>query len=190
MPHYPELTMYGLWTLWAVSWIVASGWTGATQKRPPVSGEILYRVLTFAGFGMVFMFQFFGGLDPLRLWRTPDAVGWGLAGLTVLSLALAWWARLHLGMLWSARVTRKEGHRVVDTGPYALVRHPIYTAILSGALWVALDKGTIWSLAGFVLLSIGYVLKARIEERFLRQELGEANYDAYAKRVPMIAPFV
>jgi protein-S-isoprenylcysteine O-methyltransferase Ste14 len=190
MPHYPELTMYGLWTLWAVSWIAASRWTGATQKRPPVSGEILYRVLTFIGFGMVFMFQFVQPLDPLRLWRTPDAIGWALAGFTGLSLSLAWWARLHLGKLWSARVTRKEGHRVVDTGPYALVRHPIYTAILSGALWVALDKGTVWSLTGFVLLSVGYVLKARIEERFLRQELGAADYDAYAARVPMLVPFV
>ena len=189
MPHYPELTMYGLWTLWAVSWIAASGWTAGTQKRPPVAGEILYRVLTFLGFGMLFMFQFLGPLDPLRLWRTPDAIGWALAGLTVLSLAFAWWARLHLGRLWSARVTRKEGHHVVDTGPYALVRHPIYTALLSGALWLGADKGTAWSLMGFVLLTVGYVMKARIEERFLRAELGTQAYDDYAARVPMLVPF-
>jgi protein-S-isoprenylcysteine O-methyltransferase Ste14 len=189
MPHYPELTMYGLWTLWAASWIAASGWTAGTQKRPPVAGEVLYRVLTFLGFGMLFMFQFLGPLVPLRLWRTPDAIGWGLAGLTVLSLMLAWWARLHLGRLWSARVTRKEGHRVVDTGPYALVRHPIYTALLSAALWLGVDKGTVWSLMGFVLLTVGYVMKARIEERFLRAELGVQAYDEYAGRVPMLVPF-
>ena len=69
------------------------------------------------------------------------------------------------------------------------MRHPIYTALLSGALWLGLYKGTLWSIGGFVLLVIGYVMKARIEERFLREELGAADYDNYARRTPMIVPF-
>jgi protein-S-isoprenylcysteine O-methyltransferase Ste14 len=185
----PESIMYGLWTLWAVSWVAASGWAAQTKGRPPVSGEIFYRTLTFLGFGMLFFFQFVRAAGPLRLWRTPVEIGWVCVGLTVLSLAFAWWARLHLGRLWSARVTRKEGHRIVDTGPYALVRHPIYTALLSAALWLGLYKGTVWSVGGFVLLAIGYTMKARIEERYLRSELGAAGYDAYASRTPMIVPF-
>ena len=187
--QWPETIMYGLWTLWAVSWIAASGWTARTRGRPPVRGEILYRVLTFLGFGMLFFFQFVRIDAPWRLWRTPQEIGWLCVGLTVVSLGFAWWARLHLGKLWSARVTRKEDHRIIDTGPYALVRHPIYTALLSGALWLGLYKGTLWSIGGFVLLTIGYVMKARIEERFLREELGAADYDNYARRTPMIVPF-
>jgi len=182
----PELTIYAVWTLWAASWLAAAGWTAGTEKRPPVAGEILYRVLTLAGFVLLFFFRFVrGGV----LWRTPQALGWAFAALTLLSLAFAWWARLHLGRLWSARVTRKEGHHIVDTGPYALVRHPIYTAILSGGLWLALMKGTVWAMAGFVLLTVGYVMKARIEERFLREQLGAEAYDEYSRRVPMLVPF-
>lgn len=187
--NYPALAMYGLWTLWAVSWVAASGWTAPTKRRPPVKGEILYRTLTFLGFGMLFFFQFVPMIGPGRLWRLPVEAGWVCVGLTALSFMLAWWARLHLGRLWSARVTRKEDHRIVDTGPYGLVRHPIYTALLSSALWLGVYKGTAWSMGGFVLLSIGYVMKARIEERFLREELGAANYDSYATRTPMIVPF-
>ncbi len=188
--YLPELAMYGLWMLWAASWAAAAGWTAGTQKRPPVSGEILYRVLTFAGFGVLFFSQLVPGVAHLRLWHMPAAFGWVCVALTVLSFAFAWWARLHLGRLWSARVTRKEDHRIVDSGPYRIVRHPIYTALLSAALWLALAKGTAWSLAGFALLAVGYVLKARIEERFLRQELGILTYDAYAHRVAMLVPYL
>jgi protein-S-isoprenylcysteine O-methyltransferase Ste14 len=60
---------------------------------------------------------------------------------------------------------------------------------LSAALWLGLYKGTVWSIAGFILLAIGYTMKARIEERYLRSELGAADYDAYASRTPMLVPF-
>jgi protein-S-isoprenylcysteine O-methyltransferase Ste14 len=102
---------------------------------------------------------------------------------------LCWWARLHLGKLWSSNVTRKEGHRVVDTGPYGLVRHPIYTGILT-ALWAtAAAKGTILGLVGAAVLTGGMWMKARLEESWLTKELGEEAYGAYRKRVPMLVPF-
>ncbi len=100
-----------------------------------------------------------------------------------------WWARIHLGALWSGRITRKEGHRVVDTGPYRLVRHPIYTGIDTAALALLVVKATPIALAGFVLIVWGYWIKARIEERFLREQLGAADYDAYRARTPMLVPF-
>ena len=68
--------------------------------------------------------------------------------LCVMGFGFAWWARLHLGQLWSAFVTRKAGHRIVDTGPYGIVRHPIYTGIIAAAIALALVKGTVIALAG------------------------------------------
>jgi protein-S-isoprenylcysteine O-methyltransferase Ste14 len=91
--------------------------------------------------------------------------------------------------LWSGGVTRREGHRVVDTGPYAIVRHPIYTGLMIAMLGTVLVRGTALSLAGFVVLTITYVIKARLEERFLRTELGAEVYDAYARWVPMLLPW-
>ena len=90
-------------------------------------------------------------------------------------------------MLWSGQVTKKADHRVVDTGPYAIVRHPIYTGILLAVYATAALKGTVLGLAGAAVITIGLWMKARLEEYFLREELG-TNYDAYRKRVPMLLP--
>nr|WP_280178209.1 MULTISPECIES: isoprenylcysteine carboxylmethyltransferase family protein [Mesorhizobium] len=105
-----------------------------------------------------------------------------------MGLIFSWWARIHLGRLWSASVTAKADHRIVDTGPYGLVRHPIYTGLLLALLATMAAKGTVWGIAGVALLTIGIVMKAKLEERFLRGELGPA-YDDYARRVPMLVPF-
>ncbi len=104
------------------------------------------------------------------------------------SFAFAWWARLYLGSLWSGTITVKEGHRVVDTGPYRLVRHPIYTAIIAAGFIMAVELATPAALFGAALLTFGWWMKAREEERLLGQALGPA-YDAYRRRTPMLVPF-
>ncbi len=86
-------------------------------------------------------------------------------------------------------MTLKPDHHVVDSGPYAIVRHPIYTGILLAALATMAAKGTIPGVLGALLLVVGLWLKARLEENFLRQELGADAYDNYRRRVPMLLPF-
>ena len=97
---------------------------------------------------------------------------WAMVWLAAAGFLFAWWARIYLGRLWSGSITRKEGHRVVDTGPYRFVRHPIYTGIIIAGIATAAVNGTLRGVIGAVLLIVGYWLKARIEERFLRSELG------------------
>jgi protein-S-isoprenylcysteine O-methyltransferase Ste14 len=103
-------------------------------------------------------------------------------------LLFTWWARLHLGRLWSGSITRKEGHRVIDTGPYGLVRHPIYTGLIFALFATAIAQAAISGLAGAALIAFGLWVKARIEERFLTAELGADAYGAYRRRVPMLIP--
>ena len=116
--------------------------------------------------------------------------GYALAGLTLAGILFAWWARIHLGRLWSSAITRKEDHRVVDSGPYAFVRHLIYTGIERGHLSRRRRRRRmITGLIGAALVAIGLWLKARVEERFLTAELGADAYEAYRRRVPMLVPF-
>jgi len=84
----------------------------------------------------------------------------------------------------------KAGHQVVSTGPYGLVRHPIYSGLIFAVLATALQKGTRFAVLAVAVVTLAFSAKARREERFLRKELGEDAYDAYARKTPMLVPFV
>lgn len=186
----PERACYAVWSIWAVSWWLAALWSSRAAARASLAEQLPYRLTTIVGFILLFGFNLRGSYHgPLRLWSLPAGAGWGMAGLSVVGFAFAWWARLHLGRLWSAFVTRKADHRVVDTGPYGIVRHPIYTGILVAALAMMVVKGSVYALAGVLLATLGFWIKARLEESFLREELGAETYEAYRRRVPMLVPF-
>ena len=125
-----------------------------------------------------------------RIWEVGNNVAYGLIVVTLLGLLLTWLARIHLGRLWSSAITRKERHRLVDTGPYAFVRHPIYTGIITALVATAAIEATLAALVGAALICFGLWLKARAEERFLMVELGPDDYKSYCRRVPMLIPFL
>ena len=187
----PIFAIYLVWAFWLVSWWTAALWAGVTVKRAGLADELLYRVLGFVGF--ILLFGFFSNHYDMvyRFWRTPTGTfGWTLAALVTVGFAFTWWARIQLGTLWSSSVTHKSDHHVVNSGPYAIVRHPIYTGILLAVLATAFAYGTPSSFLGAALAALSFYIKARLEERFLRQELGPQAYGAYAKRVAMLVPFL
>ncbi len=183
----PVIAIAVAWLLWLASWIAAAWWADPVAKRPPLGQESLYRIATVVGAAL--LLDPFERLGNLRLWRLDHGIGWLLVAAAMLGLLFAWWARLHLGRLWSSSVTRKAEHRVIDTGPYAIVRHPIYTGIIAAIFATALLKGTLSGLAGALVITFGFWIKARLEERFLREQLGPEDYDSYRRRVPMLVPF-
>jgi protein-S-isoprenylcysteine O-methyltransferase Ste14 len=178
-----------LWAAWWLSWIAAAIWSARTVQRAGVVAQTGYRVLV--AIGVVGLFRGFRNEAgaPLILWRTPVAFAWAMTVLVFAGLLFTWWARLHLGRLWSGNVVRKEGHRVIDTGPYALVRHPIYTGIIFASVATAAASGSTISWIGAAIMTAGWVVKARLEEKFLRDQLGAEAYDEYAGRVPMLIPW-
>jgi len=175
-----------VWGVWALSWFLAAIWTRQTTARASWAQEMPYRIVTIIG--VVLLFGFFRGGVFGYGWDVSEAELWILLALVVAGFAFAWWARLHLGALWSGTITRKQDHRIVDTGPYALVRHPIYTGILLSGFATAIARGRWEALIGAFLFALGCWIKARQEERFLSEELGP-EYAAYRKRVPMLVPF-
>jgi protein-S-isoprenylcysteine O-methyltransferase Ste14 len=87
-------------------------------------------------------------------------------------------------------ITRKEDHKIIDTGLYAFVRHPIYCGLIIALLATAIADGRAAALLGSALVILGVLQKAWTEERFLVTELSPEIYGAYCRRVPMLIPFL
>jgi protein-S-isoprenylcysteine O-methyltransferase Ste14 len=183
----PRAVFAVIWIGWIVSWLAAAFWSNRTEKLALTWDTLLYRVVIVAGAVLMTPWAT-PRFAATLLWNVGYAGAYALAALTLAGLLFAWWARIHIGRLWSGSITRKEGHYVVDTGPYALVRHPIYTGLIAALLATALAQATANALAGAALLSVGFWLKGRAEEHFLMAELGADAYGAYRQRVPMLVP--
>lgn len=173
------------WAGWGISWLAAAVWTRRTAARAGWA-ELPSRLVSLIG--AVLLFVPTKGFSIGPEWDVSQAFVWAMFGVILCGIAFAWWARLHLGTLWSGSVTRKADHSIVDTGPYAFVRHPIYTGILGAALATGLARAEAGALIGAIILCVGIWMKARLEERFLGEVLGP-EYAAYRKRVPMLVPF-
>ena len=194
----PDEAIYIPWVAWVASWLLAAAWSDRTVTRPALGSQTLYRLIEIAGFFLLLFYvgrrmgdgsvRTFGSEN--QLWTLSNDAKWVMVYLAAFGFLFCWWARIHLGRLWSGSVTRKEGHRVVDTGPYAIVRHPIYTGIIIASLATMAVRGTAVAVAGAALIALGYWIKGRLEERFLRAELGAEAYDAYARKTAMLVPFV
>ncbi len=186
------------WCAWGIVYggigpLARAGRGRAIQARLPGAWDWLDRglmaltgVVTVAG-GLYILAALRDWFWPAGYWL-PSLVAWGLVGLFVLGLALTMWGKAALGPNYAAVSALKVEHRLVDHGPYAWLRHPIYagailmyasTAVLSG-MWLMLALG-----AG--LIPACYGLRIWLDERLLRIGFGP-SHAAYARRVPLVVP--
>lgn len=178
-----------IWIGWVASWVAASWWSGPTERRAATCETWIYRIVIFAGAILIAPWTS-RALVERPTWQLGYYGVFALVGVMLMGLGLTWWARILLGRLWSSAITRKEKHRLVDTGPYAFVRHPIYTGLIIALLATAAIEATRVALLGALLVALGLWVKARAEEYFLLSELGLEAYASYRRRVPMLVPFL
>jgi protein-S-isoprenylcysteine O-methyltransferase Ste14 len=154
------------WAAWAVYWLVMAFATKRTVER---GGFFGYRLVAGALIvGMVAA----GGLlyvsSQSQLWHTPLALGVVTDCIVLAGAAFTVWARITLGRNWSAEVTFKQDHELIESGPYALARHPIYTGLIAMALGTAINYGRVIGFVVLVGLCGSAWWKARQEERIMR----------------------
>jgi protein-S-isoprenylcysteine O-methyltransferase Ste14 len=169
-------------------------WTSALRNRTPFK-----RVPTRFGFlttmgipaGVIFLAA---GLVAPWLYASrvlPDILPVVIAGLlmVILGICFALWARVHLGSNWSSRPAIHENHTITRTGPYAIVRHPIYTGILTGILGTAIATGALLAFISLLVILVLFLVKIRMEEQFLIEEFG-GDYERYRHEVKALIPYV
>jgi len=186
---WPTVLLSLIWLAWVTSWILASFWSGRTKSHVQTLDSWVYRLPILLG-AIFLMPPIERLLGAGQLYNIGNAGTYVVAVVVVLGLSFTWWARIHLGRFWSNAITHKEDHRIIDTGPYGVVRHPIYTGQIIGLLSTGFAIGNWAAMLGVVLISFGEWQKARMEERFLTVELGADVYGPYCRRVPMIVPFL
>ena len=156
-----------VWPAFGIYW-VASGLRG---KAAETHEAHWYRVLRLSILALVFLLIFWrrAAFGFLSARSVPDISLLAYAGFvaTLIGLAIAIWARVHLGQYWSDKVVLKIDHQLIRSGPYAYMRHPIYSGVLLGVLGTALVLGEWRGLLAFVILLVNYSIKARKEDRIL-----------------------
>jgi protein-S-isoprenylcysteine O-methyltransferase Ste14 len=178
-----------LWIAFLIYWQIKAAGTKTTQRIEPVASRIV-RAFTF----LIAIVLLSTTRIPLRwLYLQPWPTGlwpfWLGATVLVAGLLLAVWAREHLGSNWSRSVTIKQDHQLITTGPYAMVRHPIYTGILAGFLGTAIALS---EMRGFIVLALIFLIlwvKLRMEEQWMRSEFGE-TYATYAHQTAALVPYL
>lgn len=179
------------WLLFIVYWGVKALGVKKARRDRAWRREVTWRLV--AATLVVLALQF----PPLRqALRHPWATGAGASGLRrsvgvalcAGGVGLAIWARACLGRNWGMPMSRKEDPELITSGPYAWVRHPIYTGMLLALLGSAVDWGAFWSLA-FVGALVYFLVSARTEEKLLAAQFPE-QYPAYRQRTWMLVPFL
>jgi protein-S-isoprenylcysteine O-methyltransferase len=188
-----EIFSTGVAYLWMALWIVwlASALTAKRSvQRQTVASRLEQTILVTTAFFLLFDRRLWPHWLRQRVLPEDDvALLWIGLLLTAAGVGFAILARFWIGRNWSGIITIKEQHELIQSGPYRIVRHPIYTGLLLAYLSTAIVHGELRGFVGFVLLLLGFGLKLRMEETFMVQQFGNAYLD-YKRRVKALVPFV
>ena len=175
------------WGAWAILWAAMAFSAKRTVERP--SGAWVRTTGLSVGVVYLVLRAIAGPSWHRQLAATPRAVQVLAVALVIVGLGFCAWARVTLGGNWSGAVAFKLDHELIQSGPYGLVRHPIYTGLLTMVLGTALDYLSIFSFASLGLLTAVFLIKSRVEERLMVEHFPDA-YPSYRARVKALIPFV
>jgi protein-S-isoprenylcysteine O-methyltransferase Ste14 len=181
--HAVKVVLAVGWAVFWVSWLVA-GFLFKKKGRIQWSRELRIRVVIIA---VVLVLARLGVFRSHRTNSDPWLAALGLV-LFGLGLGFAIWARVHIGRNWGSPMTQKVDPELVTSGPYRLVRHPIYSGILVAGLGTAVALSWTW-LAAVGVAAIYFIYSATVEERYLTEQFPD-TYPAYKRSTKMLVPFV
>jgi protein-S-isoprenylcysteine O-methyltransferase Ste14 len=177
----------GPWLVFAAYWAISALKTRRTVQQESFVSR--YGVLFLEILGFVLLFSEHAGVGFFGHHFVHQTYALVVAGVALIwiGLSVALWARWHLGQYWSARVTLKEDHKLIRTGPYAYFRNPIYSGIDLAAIGSALVIDHWRCIVGVCLIILGYWIKAKKEESMLLAQFGEA-FKEHCRRTGFLIP--
>jgi protein-S-isoprenylcysteine O-methyltransferase Ste14 len=177
-----------MWLLFVVYWAVAAAGAKRNASRHLWRGGIVLRLVAVLLIAAMLRSPSLRVLlaETQRSVSRSNFLGWTGVALCVLGFGLAIIARWHLGSNWGMPMSRKEQPELITSGPYAVIRHPIYTGLILAMLGSAIGVNVFWAV---LLIPLGayFIFSARREETIMLQ-LFPQQYPAYMARTGMLAP--
>jgi protein-S-isoprenylcysteine O-methyltransferase Ste14 len=181
-------TIIACWIIFIAYWAISAvGIKRAVERESRVSG-LKYKAPLTLGSMLLWCSNLLHQMNPLLI-PHRDLAGAISAVVCVFGLLVAIWSRRTLAGNWSSSVTFKQGHELIQRGPYRLARHPIYTGILLMCAGTAIGVGRLFSWLGLLILSAGFWIKLKQEESLLLRHF-PGDYPSYRTRVKALVPFV
>jgi protein-S-isoprenylcysteine O-methyltransferase Ste14 len=184
MMTVPQVLSLAEWSLFGCYWSAAAKNASPAKSSESRSSRRVHELLV--NLALLLIIVPVPGLGQRFLLHASFVV-WAGLGIQTASAALGIWARRHLGSNWSGEITIKVDHRLIRSGPYRFVRHPIYTAMLGMFFGTALVFGGLHAVLGFATVAFAYWRKIRLEEANLRTAFGPA-YEAYRRGTWALVP--
>jgi protein-S-isoprenylcysteine O-methyltransferase Ste14 len=178
-----------VWMLVGIFWAVGVLRSKPVARRQKLLPRLFHLAMMAAVLGLLFSNSTRIGFLGVRLIPKYSWIGWAGLCCTVAGCVFAVWARALLGSNWSSTVTVKEHHELIRSGPYGIVRHPIYAGLLLGIFGTALALGELRGVIALALAVVAWFRKARAEEEFLVGQFG-ITYICYCHKVKQLIPFV
>lgn len=177
-----ELVFAVGWAAFWLYWLVAA--FSMKRGRRPWSRELRIRAIIAV---VVILLIRLGAFRGHSLNTDPWPAGIGLV-LFALGLGFAISARLHIGRNWGTPMTQKDEPELVTSGPYHLVRHPIYSGILTAGVGTAVALSWLW-LTAVALAGVYFLYSAMVEERYMTDQFPD-SYPVYKHSTKMLVPFI
>jgi protein-S-isoprenylcysteine O-methyltransferase Ste14 len=180
-------TVTSLWVIFCLYWVVSALRVRRTQQMEAAGRRFgTIAVLVVAAF-LIFARRVNLGILSRRFIPESETIKAASLVLVAVGVAIAIWARWHIGEYWSSRVALKEDHHLIQSGPYARVRHPIYSGMLLAMIGTGLFVGEWRAILGVLLVFAAHWQKARREEKLLASEFGPV-YQDYCGRTGSLIP--
>lgn len=175
------------WLVFAGYWLISARNLKPVKSKEPAANRALQISVIIIAALLVFT-NMAAHTILRRRFVPPIAVIYDLGlAMTCAGIALAIWARYHIGEYWSARVTLKYDHKLIQTGPYVRMRHPIYSGLLLAWAGTALAIGRWSSLVALVAVITVILAKAMREQTLLEGEFGQ-GYRDFRERTGLLFP--
>jgi protein-S-isoprenylcysteine O-methyltransferase Ste14 len=175
----------GIFVLWAILGFAVKQTVGSrsdARARIAVWGVMLAWLILFSD-------RMRPGVLSERFLPMDPAIAYVGLAITIIGLGFAVWARFAIGRNWGGLITVQQDHKLMRTGPYGIVRHPIYSGFMLATLGTAIIVGEIGGLVSVALIVISWGYKARLEESFMVEQFG-AEYEDYQCDVKALIPGV